>query len=176
MKKYLVLISIVMVLAFAGTVIAEEQFFPPRNNTGQIGKSGRVWREGNFYTLNSTDANISATADIGGPFSNIVYLQPASKNFGSATAIWELSATEAKAHIIYAFGASPNGAQIVAPSVARAYTVFNNSSYPVLFRATGQPGLMIATTTAQKVIYMALTGSTSDYVLAGASFPVRWGP
>jgi hypothetical protein len=170
MKKYLVLIAIVMVLAFAGTVIAEEQFFPPRNNTGQIGKSGRVWREGNFYNGNFT-GTLTATGDL-------YYITTASKDFGWATAIWELSATEAQSRILFASGATPEGAVIVAPSAARSYIVYNYTNWPLRVKATGTVGMRIATGTGQEVIFVKIPGLAAgsfDYILAGASFPVQWG-
>jgi hypothetical protein len=173
MKKYLVLIAIVMVLAFAGTVIAEEQFLPPRNNTGQIGKSGRVWREGNFYTGNfntvNVDDTITATADL-------YYITTASHDFGHAKGIWTLSADEAKSRILFASGASPDGCTIIAPGYSRSYLVYNFGSTRLLVKATGGSGWKVATMSGQEVIFFKLTGSTNDYVLAGASFPIVWGP
>lgn len=177
MKKYFVLIAVLVMLAFAGTVIAEEQFFPPRNNTGQIGKSGRVWREGHFYTGNFTDVDVTGTLTATG---DLYYITTASKDFGWATAIWELSATEAQSRILFASGATPEGAVIVAPSVARSYIVYNYTNWPLLVKATGRVGLRIATNTGQEIIFIKLPGLAAgslDYVLGGASFPINslWG-
>lgn len=179
MKKYLVLIAVIMVLAFAGTVIAEEQFFPPRNNTGQIGKSGRVWREGNFY-----DMNISGTLTNTGVYTgtiasaDITYITTASKDFGWATSIWELSTTEAQSRILFASGATPEGAVIVAPSAGRSYIVLNYTNWPMRVKATGMVGMRIATGMGQEVIFVKIPGLAAgsfDYILSGASFPVQWG-
>ncbi len=175
MKKYLVLIAIVMVLAFAGTVIAEEQFFPPRNNTGQIGKAGRVWREGNFTDIFGVDGSFSGTLTATG---DLYYVTTASKDFGWATAVWELSATEAKSRILFASGATPEGAIIVAPTAARSYIVYNYTNWPLRVKATGCVGLRIATGMGQEVIFVKIPGLAAgsfDYVLSGASFPVQWG-
>lgn len=186
MKKYLVLIAVIMVLAFAGTVVAEEQFFPPRNNTGQIGKSGRVWGQGHFYTGNFTDVNVSGTLTatdtvVPGTLTatgDLYYITTASKDFGWATSIWELSTTEAQSRILFASGATPEGAIIVPPSKARSYIIYNYTNWPIRVKATGMVGLRIATGMGQEVIFVKIPGLAAgsfDYVLAGASFPVQWG-
>jgi len=181
MKKYFVLIAVIVMLAFAGTVIAEEQFFPPKNNTGQIGKSGRVWAQGHFYTGNFTDINVSGTLTnsgvISGPLASadLYYITNASKDFAWATAVWELSATEAKSRILFASGATPEGAVIVPPSYPRSYIVYNYTNWPLRVKATGMTGIRIATGMGQEIIFLTLPGVTRDYVLSGASFPVQWG-
>jgi hypothetical protein len=53
MKKFIWLLTILLVLAFSGVVTAEEDFPPPRHNVGVIGnaRNNNAWRLGIFTSL-----------------------------------------------------------------------------------------------------------------------------
>lgn len=159
MKKYLVLIAVLTVVLFAGSAFSEEVFKPNKNNTGQIGTSSRYWRLGYFGTLTGTTV---VTED-----PDIIYTV-ASKDWGDASGTWTLSATEAKASIIYNQNSSVAGWVIVAPSAHRIYTVYNNGSATGTFKKSGGTGVPVAARAVLTVAYFAIGSSTDYHVISSA--------
>jgi hypothetical protein len=154
MKRFFALTLIaVFILVGTGIATAAEKYAPGQANTGNIGTTSKPWQYGYFQYLPGFRVEI------------------ASKDWGTASGEWTLSATEQRAALIYVRNAG-GATSIVAPSeTGRVYTVFNNSGQNVTIKKSGGVGITIANGKVATVMYFQSNAST-DYmrVTADATF------
>lgn len=156
MKKVTALV-VILVLLLAVTAFSAEVVAPGKANTGSIGTAAKPWATGYFTTGYFTT------------LSNPRYTV-ASKDWGSTSGTWTLSATEQKAMVIYT--KSANGAiSVVGPSEeGRVYHVYNNSGQTLTFKKSAGTGVTITNGNAAIVVYFTTAAGTDYQKIAIASF------
>lgn len=145
MKKVTVAV-IILIMLMAVTAFSAEVVAPGKANTGSIGTAAKPWANGYFTTLQNPRYTV------------------ASKDWGSTTGTWTLSATEQRAMVLYMKSGSGTGSSIVAPSEeGRVYYVFNNSGYAVTIKKASGTGVSIANGKVAAVMYFT-SSATTDYM------------
>lgn len=171
MKKYLAVIAVLIVLTFAVSCFAEEVYAPGINNSGQIGTSSRVWRNGYFQNLYISGGTLTSPTIVSPVITapNITTVI-ASHDFSSSTADWVLSATEKTAKIVLIRAPAAGPANIIAPSEVRTYYVVNQStavSGDMTIKASGGTGIVIKSGRNSAIVgfitgdYVRITPNTS---------------
>lgn len=160
MKRLFAVILVLAVIMLSVTCFAEEVYKPGKNDSGLIGTSSRYWRAGYFTTLNATTLTGATVTATDPDFKYTI----ASKDFGSATAEWTLTAAQQKASVIYCYRSTPAGSVIIAPvATGRAYTVFNHSDWPVTIKKSGGTGISISAGSVATAMFFS-SATTYDYM------------
>lgn len=154
-----VMMVVMMVIAFTATCFSAEMLRPTKNGSGYVGTASRMWGNGYFSSLTGTTITGTSLVTTGPDFRYTI----ASKDWGTASGDWTLSATEKVAALIYVYNAG-GATNIVAPAeTGRVYTVFNNSGQNVTIKKSGGTGITIANGKVASVMYFQ-SHATNDYM------------